>query len=170
MAVDPIEQSDDAAEGPETTPVTKSSSSTAREVLEAAGGVIERNADGQPAGVDLSGTEITMTLMQAVGELGEIQWLDLRGADVTDEHLSVVKRLPRLQLLALGDTDVTDEGLKSLRGLQELRFLSLDGTQVSDAGLMQLSSLPSLEESACRGRWSRKRARSRLRRNRLGAT
>jgi hypothetical protein len=151
VAVDPIDQSEESLEVTETTSVSVSPTATPRERLEAAGGVIEENTDGQPTGVNLSGAEISAELMQAVSELGEIQWLDLRGTDLSDEHLSVLDQLPHLQLLALSDTDVTDEGLKSVQGLQELRFLSLDRTRISDVGLMRLAGLRRLEGISLQG-------------------
>lgn len=163
VALDPIDQSDMESGAPsesganderaptDSDPLTDSPARSPRAVLEAAGAIIEQNAQGQPAGVNLSGAQISTELMQAVGQLGEIQWLDLRGARVSDEHLAVLGQLPRLQLLALGDTQVTDEGLRSIQGLKELRFLSLDRTLVSDVGLMRLAGMPKLEGVSLQG-------------------
>ena len=145
---DPTDQSEVATEA---NPFADSMETTPRSVLEAAGGIIEQDAQGQPAGVNLSGAEITAELMQAVNELGKLQWLDLRGAQLADEHLDVLDQLPQLQLLALGNTQITDEGLKSIRGLDNLRFLSLDRTNISDAGLVHLAGLQNLEGVSLQG-------------------
>lgn len=142
-------ESEPEAESSLESPVSVSQSeltvATPREILTAAGAVVELDKHGRTVGVDLTAAHLSAEVTRAVAELTELQWVDMRGARITDADLAMIATLPRLELLALGNTLVTDAGMKHLQHQQDLRFLSLDGTAVTDTGLGLLKELPRLE-------------------------
>jgi len=80
-----------------------------------------------------------------------LESLDLSGTQIDNTGLQAVGELRRLRLLSLANTRVTGSGLQQLRGLVELEELSLMGTHVSAAGLRHLASLPRLARLSLAG-------------------
>jgi len=142
--------------------------------IERSGGRLTRDAQGQPAQVDwsgttiddaalpqllrlpalksviLSGTNITDAGLAALAGHKGIINLDLRDCRITNAGLAHLEAMPGLRALQLsgknGACTVDDDGMSRLIGLTNLKVLALDFLWISEQGLERLQPLANLEQ------------------------
>ena len=88
-------------------------------------------------------TNSDMVLLLSIKK--QLVWLDLSGKEISDSVLLTVSELLNLTRLQLDNTSITDNGLASLRSLVDLQYLNIVGTTVTARGIMQLKNLPHLQ-------------------------
>lgn len=113
--------------------------------LEALGGVVEFDENGNPLAVNLAETEFGDSDARLLADLTTLQRVDLTGTQVTHAGMVHLRSLTQLQMLLLNHTNVSDRGLKHLEPLTHLRFLGLTHTPITDNGLVPLRTLLELE-------------------------
>ncbi|MEX0978005.1 MAG: leucine-rich repeat domain-containing protein [Pirellulales bacterium] len=143
-----------------------SDTESALATIQAAGGTVNRDHQGQVVSVDLSDTAATDEELAAIGVLPSVRTINctnarqikgatlrqlgglknletlyLVGTDVTDASLAGLEGLTSLKTLHLGRTRITDAGMPVLDHLTNLQTLSLGNTEVTDMGLVQLRDL-----------------------------
>lgn len=114
--------------------------------IEAAGGVVVRDAEGSVTGVDLRGTWITDSDLRRLNQLPKLNTLDLSLTHITDQGMQEIKSLPGIVELNLRFCEyVTDEGMAAIKGWKKLRRLNIHGTKTSDTTLEHISGITTLE-------------------------
>jgi len=114
--------------------------------IEAAGGVVVRDAEGNVTGVDLRGTWITDSDLRRLNQLPKLNTLDLSLTHITDQGMQEIKSLPGIVELNLRFCEyVTDEGMAAIKGWKRLRRLNIHGTKTSDTTLEHISGITTLE-------------------------
>jgi internalin A len=114
--------------------------------VEAAGGVVTRDASGRVSGVDLRGTWVTDTELRKLAQLPHLTHLDLSLTRITDQGMQELKGLAGIVDLNLHFAEyVTDEGLAAIKGWKKLKRLNLHGTKISDTTLEHISGITTLE-------------------------
>jgi hypothetical protein len=95
--------------------------------------------EGDSWSVNMSGMEVTDSLLEGLKGLGYITELDLSKTNVSDAHLARINNEPELGSLLLkldlSKTAVTDAGLDQLTNLVILGELNLVGTKVTPAAV-----------------------------------
>ncbi len=98
----------------------------------------------------MSSTEPDIALLEAVGDLGNLELLDLRAgrlldAGIDDDGLARLGGLVHLTHLDLmGNRRITDAGARTLARFRRLTWLNLAGCHLTDAGLEHLHGLTDL--------------------------
>lgn len=89
--------------------------------------------------LELEGTQLTDTAIDALVTLGGLRHLNLAGSRVlTFTGLNRISQLRKLRVLRLDNCQVDDEVLKHLATLGYLEEIYLQGTNISDRGLQHL--------------------------------
>jgi hypothetical protein len=139
--------------------------------IEAQGGHVVRDANGQIVEVSLARTWATDADIERIAGLRGLKRLDLsltyisdRGAErlkglasleelnlfaaefITDAAVAFLRGNQQLTKLNLRGTDVTDTSLAYVGELSRLKSLDIGFTQITDVGLEHLASLAQLEE------------------------
>ena len=139
--------------------------------IEAHGGTIVRDRNGNIVDVSFARTWATDADIERIAGLKSLKRLDLsltyisdRGAErlkaldqleelnlfaaefITDAAMAFLRGNRQLKTLNLRGTDVTDTSLAYIAGLSQLKSLDISFTQITDVGLEHLASLAQLEE------------------------
>lgn len=97
--------------------------------------------------VNLTGCNVSATLLADVNRLESLMILDLSKSSVDDRVLQTLNQLPQLRDLYLSHTRLTPAGLAGLSRLTSLRNLVLDGSEIDEVLLLQqLRKIPQLTQ------------------------
>ena len=134
------------------TPVTESveSQEEAIAAIEALGGIVELDLEGDAYAVNLRDTQVSDAGLEHMKVLTTVKVLALDHTSISDAGLEHLRGLTGLEQLYLGNTQVSDTGLEHLKGLTSLTTLLIWKTQVTDAGLEHLMEMTSLQLVALR--------------------
>ena len=114
--------------------------------IEAAGGVVTRDAAGRITGVDLRATWITDTDLRQLARMPNLTHLDLSLTRITDQGMQELKNAPGIVDLNLRFAEyVTDEGLAAIKGWKKLKRLNVHGTKISDTTLDHIAGISTIE-------------------------
>lgn len=115
------------------------------ERIEAQGGYVVRDADGNIVEVSLARTWATNNDVERVAEIKSLKRLDLSFTYVTDRGIERLRQLHQLEELTLDTAEfITDSAVSYLRANQGLRRLVLRGTDITDVALPYLAELTAL--------------------------
>jgi hypothetical protein len=113
--------------------------------IEAQGGNLVRDRDGQIVDVSLARTWATDADIERIAAVKTLKRLDLSLTYISDRGVERLKALDRLEELNLSAAEfITDAAIAFLRGHQQLKTLNLRGTDVTDTSLSYVASLPQL--------------------------
>lgn len=118
-------------------------------MIESLGGVVEFDNAGQIVSIDLSGTAVNDSQMQALRDLTRLRELKLGATGITDAGLKSVGAVRSLEVLSLWGAPVSNAGLTSLYELKGLKQITCDFTQVTSSGLRRLQA----ELPNCKVEW-----------------
>jgi len=109
------------------------------------GGRVTTNAQGQIIGVNLRGTFVTDSDLEALAAIPTLESIDLSHTRVTDLGLLKLKALQNVRELNLFYAElITDEGLAVLRSWNRIARLNLRGTKVTDNTLALIAGKDSI--------------------------
>ena len=92
----------------------------------------------QLVALDLSGTQVSDSLLAAIGTFGNLTRLYLQNTQATDAGISRLVNLPNLEYLNLYGNPITDKGIMLLAKIPHLQKLYLWKTKVTPAGVAAL--------------------------------
>jgi Leucine-rich repeat (LRR) protein len=118
--------------------------------IEAQGGDVVRGSDGAIVEVSLARTWATdndiARILEAKGELKNLQRLDLSFTYVSDRGIERLPQLPQLEELTLDTAEfITDAAISYLRAIRRLRKLNLRGTDITDISLPHIAEMTGLK-------------------------
>jgi internalin A len=97
--------------------------------------------------LDLSLTLVTDKGIKELEKLRQLEDLDLETAEaLTDASMNYVKNIPALRRLNVRGVDITDVGMPAIAQMTGLTSLDLSHTMLEDVGLENLPALTNLEE------------------------
>lgn len=112
------------------------------ERIEARGGYVARDRDGNVTEVSLERTWATDNDIDFVVELKTVKKLDLSFTYVTDKGIKKLQRLPQLEDLTLDTAEfLTDASMAHLRANGALRRLVVRGVDITDAGMPYIGEM-----------------------------
>jgi hypothetical protein len=110
------------------------------------GGKVEKDANGNIIGVNLSSTWVNDTELLQLAALPKLERLNLSHTRISDEgllHLRPCKQISELNLLYA--EQITDLGLNAIKSWTNLKRLNVRGTRISDPTLAIVGKLTQLE-------------------------
>jgi len=113
------------------------------------GGTVETSPDrpGKPViKVDLHGTAVQDSDLEALAALPELETLDLRLTKIGDAGVAHLRTLTKLRFLNLFRTGLSDDGLVPLEGVHDLETLLIGGTRVTNSGMSRLAAFKKLKK------------------------
>ena len=135
-----------------TRPVSADRVRLLRQAVDACGGVLRCDADGQPVEVDFVAPRAVadQAAFSAIVACPSLRTVRLIAGQVSADELSRLGQLPALEQLVLQDTRATDATLQTLaNGCRRLHRLTLrNAPGVTDAGLAALARFPELTHLA----------------------
>jgi len=121
------------------------STATAVQRIEARGGYVTRDRDGQVTEVSLERTWATDNDIDFVVELKTVKKLDLSFTYVTDKGIKKLQQLPQLEDLTLDTAEfLTDASMAHLRANRALRRLVVRGVDITDGGMPYIGEMTGL--------------------------
>jgi hypothetical protein len=119
--------------------------SHAIERIEARGGYVARDRDGNVTEVSLERTWATDNDIDFVVELKTVKKLDLSFTYVTDKGIKKLQQLGQLEDLTLDTAEfLTDASMAHLRANRALRRLVVRGVDITDAGMPYIGEMTGL--------------------------
>jgi internalin A len=102
--------------------------------------------------LDLSFTLVTDKGIKELEQLRQLEDLNLETTEsLTDASMNYLKNIPTLRRLNVRGVDVTDVGMPAIAQMTGLRSLDLSHTMLEDVGLEHLPALADLEELSLGG-------------------
>ncbi|MCB1149598.1 MAG: hypothetical protein KDK48_05470, partial [Chlamydiia bacterium] len=95
--------------------------------------------------LNLDGTAITDSSLEAIGTISSLEGLSLCRTAASDEGIAQLNRLQHLDILRLDDCHISDKGLEAIKAMKSIRNLGLANTLISDFGVQVLDHFPELE-------------------------
>ncbi len=115
------------------------------QAIEAQGGYVVRDSDGNIVEVSLARTWATDNDIERIVEIKGLKRLDLSFTYVSDRGVERLQQLQQLEDLTLDTAEfITDAAVSYLRANRGLRRLNLRGTDVTDISLPYLAELTGL--------------------------
>ena len=113
--------------------------------IEARGGYVVRDRDGNVTEVSLERTWATDNDIDFVVDLKTVKKLDLSFTYVTDKGIKKLQQLPQLEDLTLDTAEfLTDASMAHLRANRALRRLVVRGVDITDAGMPYVGEMTGL--------------------------